>query len=139
MRVRPSTTRYGTLLLVTLLELSCNSDERIADDGRRLNPDYPDDAQLCEQRREDYEAFLGKHSACERDDDCAVVGNCGPNADFDAVRAEVQEEAMERKVMLCERTHDGPVFEPVCRAKTCELKMRTDTCCGCPPDAGDSL
>ena len=124
-------------LVVALLLLSCDSEERIKDDGGQLDMDDPDDAKRCEQRRKDYLAFLAKHSACKNDDECGVVGDCGPHADFDAVRADAQREAMQRKVALCEKTFDGPVFEPVCRANKCELKMRTDTCCGCPPDAGN--
>lgn len=134
----PGTTRHGALLLAASYLLSCESDDgRLVDDGRRLDASDPEDAELCEQRRADYYAFLAKHRACESDEDCAVVGDCGPHADFDPVRADALEEAAQRKMTLCDGAYDGPTFEPICRANECELKMRTDTCCGCgESDAG---
>lgn len=131
------TTRHVALLSAALFLLSCDADERIKDDGGQLDPNDPEQPKLCAQRRQDYLAFLDKHSACKRDDECAMVGDCGPHADFDAVRADARDEAMRRKVGLCEGAFDGPIFEPVCRSNKCALKMRTDTCCGCPPDAGN--
>jgi hypothetical protein len=139
MHNRPGTTRHGALLLAASLLLSCDSDDgRLVDDGGLLDSNDPENAELCEQRRSDYRAFLAKHRACESDDDCAVVGDCASHADFDPVRADALKEASQRKMALCDETYDGPTFEPICTANKCELRMHTDTCCGCGvPDAGN--
>jgi hypothetical protein len=66
-----------------------------------------------------------------------VIGDCGPNADFTAVRLDVAQEASALQRARCmPGSYDGPVYSPQCSAGTCALMMRTDTCCGCRPDAG---
>ena len=121
-------------LLAAGLMLSCDGEERIEDDGRQLDINDPGDAKLCKQRNRDYIEFLGEHSACKSDDDCTVVGDCGPHAEFDAVRADAAEEAMRRKVKLCEDSYDGPVFKALCRAGKCEMSTIRQGCCGCPTE-----
>lgn len=86
-----------------------------------------------------FQAFVAAHASCEKDSDCAVVGDCGPNADFTAVRADVADEAY----LLMERRcngggWDGPTYDPICRTGKCDLVPQTWTCCGCPAihDAG---
>jgi hypothetical protein len=131
MRNHAGTIRHAAVIAASLL-LSCDvAEQRIEDDGRQLDMNDPGDAKLCKQRGMDYDDFLDQHSSCESDEDCAVVGNCGPHASFDAVRADAVEEAMLRKLKLCENTYDGPVFKPVCRANKCEMSAIMQGCCGC--------
>ncbi len=96
-----------------------------------------DDGATCEARSKAYKDFLAAHRACSVDPDCTVIGDCGPNADFAAVRSDSSTEARALQQARCGGASDGPVYRAVCRAGQCELEMRTDTCCGCPPsDAG---
>ena len=93
------------------------------------------DADSCEQRRQAYLEFLAANQDCEKDEDCAVIGDCGPNADFDSVRVDAAAQARELQLQRCASAWDGPMFLPVCRAGRCDLEERHDTCCGCD-DAG---
>lgn len=90
------------------------------------------DDDSCEAREQAYEDFLAAHAACEIDEDCAVIGDCGPNSDFAPVRADAEEEARALQVDRCSDTYDGPMYRPVCTAGECALETRSDTCCGCP-------
>lgn len=95
------------------------------------------DGGSCEARSEAFEEFVAEHRACTADPDCEVIGDCGPNADFRAVRADSANEARALQVARCGQTFDGPVYRAVCTSGQCSLQMRTDTCCGCvPEDAG---
>jgi hypothetical protein len=91
---------------------------------------------ICEQRARAYDDFVAANRECMRDEDCAVVGDCDSNADFRAVRAAAADEARELAEARCETASDGDVFGPRCTEGLCTLERRTDTCCGCPPDAG---
>ena len=106
------------------------------DSGVPLDP-YSDEGQAyCMAKQDAYYAFLAAHRACTTDSDCAVVGDCGPNADFSAVATSAAHEAYELAKARCPGTFDGPVFDARCIAQRCELEQRTDTCCGCPPGVG---
>lgn len=93
-----------------------------------------DDAGVCEAKSAAFTSFVASHQTCERDEDCAVIGDCGPNADFTAVRGDFAEQAYELMKARCDTAWDGPMFDPVCNAGTCGLEEKTDECCGCVPD-----
>jgi hypothetical protein len=96
----------------------------------------PEGRAYCMKKDKAFADFVAAHRACETDKDCAVVGDCGPNADFTAVAANAAKEAYELAKARCSGTFDGPIFDPRCTKNKCTLEERTDTCCGCPDDAG---
>jgi hypothetical protein len=107
-----------------------------ASDGAKAQPEASKAAR-CDSKASAFRDFVASHGDCTRDDECAVVGDCGPNADFEAVRAENAEMAYSLQVARCERTWDGPMFNAACSGGRCTLVQRTDTCCGCAPrDSG---
>lgn len=91
----------------------------------------------CGPRDAEFQAFVAAHRFCDQDSDCAVVGDCGPNADFTPVRSDVADEAYLKMQDRCTTAWDGPTYDPVCRAGVCALQS-TGSCCGCPSidDAG---
>jgi len=95
----------------------------------------------CAEANRAFTEFVAAHRACTKADDCVVIGDCGPNADFKAVQASVELEARAlQQARSCGGAYDGPMFDAVCRAGKCDLQMRTDVCCGCQPrdmDGGD--
>lgn len=104
--------------------------------GAPLDPDSDEGQAYCQAKRDAYYKFVEAHLECTSDSDCAVVGDCGPNADFSAVAASAADEAYRLANARCPGTFDGPVFDARCIASKCELEQRTDTCCGCPPGVG---
>lgn len=94
------------------------------------DPDPNSDA--CVARDKEFDAFLQANQACTRDDECAVIGDCSPNADFRAVRKEVADEAYKLMQARCGGAADGPVYDAECSAGTCELTESSEPCCGCP-------
>jgi len=63
---------------------------------------------------EQFESYLAANLSCESDADCVIIGDCGPNADFRAVRADAAEEAYRLMWMREVGTWDGPEYEAVC-------------------------
>lgn len=95
----------------------------------------------CDYAQQAYEEFLAANSACSVDADCAVIGDCGPNADFAPIRADAAAEGRELQLARCGGAYDGPTYAPYCNAGACELRERPpSTEYGCPPlwqeDAG---
>jgi hypothetical protein len=95
----------------------------------------------CDYAQKAYEDFLAANDACTVDADCAVIGDCCPNADFAAIRAEAASEGRELQNARCGGACDGPTYEAYCNAGTCALRQQPpSTEYGCPPlwdeDAG---
>lgn len=94
----------------------------------------------CEQRDEAFYELLVQHQSCTEDDECAVIGDCGPNADFRAIRADAAEEGYALMQDRCGGTYDGPGYVAICNAGTCELEGSPELCCGCADwDGGGDL
>ena len=92
----------------------------------------------CEQRNARFEALVADHQSCELDADCAVIGDCGPNADFRAVRADIADEAYRLMNERCTGNWDGPGYVARCEAQKCTLEESHALCCGCELwDAGE--
>jgi hypothetical protein len=124
------------LALLALLADGCGGDgSRGADAGRDTSHD-PTEAAACESKATAFRDFVATHGDCTSDSECAVVGDCGPNADFAAVRAESAAMAYTLQVARCAGTWDGPLFDARCSAGECTLVERTDACCGCAPSDG---
>jgi hypothetical protein len=95
------------------------------------------DADVCAQRSASFTDFVAAHGACASNADCTVIGDCGPNADFRAIRVDASAHGLELMRARCEGTYDGPLFDAVCVNRACALQLRMGECCGCPPnDAG---
>jgi len=95
----------------------------------------------CDYAQQVYEDFLAANDACTIDADCAVIGDCCPNADFAAIRADAATEGRELQNARCGGACDGPTYEAYCNAGTCALRQQPpSTEYGCPPlwdgDAG---
>jgi hypothetical protein len=95
----------------------------------------------CDYAQQVYEEFLAANDACSVDADCAVIGDCGPNADFAAIRADAAIEGRELQNARCGGAYDGPTYDAYCNAGTCALREQPpSTEYGCPPlwdeDAG---
>jgi hypothetical protein len=109
-------------------------------DGSSPGDGGPDDAAAdaadaaCARSFAAFESFRLAHASCERDEDCTVVGDCGPHANFSPVRVDASEEAYELKQEVCDWTFDGVVPNAVCRDRTCVLGEGMLGCCGCPPE-----
>lgn len=85
-------------------------------------------------------AYVVAHQNCERDSDCTIVGDCGPNADFTAISVGAEAEGMRLMTARCGGAYDGVVPSAVCNAGVCaENYDEPWGCCGCqePDDAGD--
>lgn len=93
--------------------------------------------ELCDQKDDAFEAYVDGHRDCVADTDCAVIGDCGPNADFRAVRVDDIEEALRLMHDRCGGAYDGPRYFAGCEAGTCALRPNPNGCCGCPPRASD--
>lgn len=115
---------------------SGNSIPPLDEDGVPLDPESEEGQAYCQAKHDAYYQFVASHLACTSDSDCAVVGDCGPNADFVAVAASAAGEAYQLAEARCPGTYDGPVFDARCIDSKCDLEQRTDTCCGCPPGVG---
>jgi hypothetical protein len=101
------------------------------------NADGAADANVCAQRSASFTDFVAAHSACTSNTDCTVIGDCGPNADFRAIRVDASAQGLELMKARCHGPYDGPLFDAVCINFACGLQRRTGACCGCPPnDAG---
>jgi len=101
------------------------------------NADGAGDASACAQRNASFTDFVAAHSACTSKTDCTVIGDCGPNADFRAIRVDASAQGLELMRARCEGAYDGPLFDAVCVNRACALQLRMGECCGCPPnDAG---
>ena len=94
------------------------------------------DADVCARRSATFTDFVAAHSACTSNTDCTVIGDCGPNADFRAIRRDASAQGLELMRARCDGAYDGPLFDAVCVDHACGLQMRIHVCCGCPPDDG---
>ena len=77
-----------------------------------------------------FEEFLVEHQSCERDDQCVIIGDCGPNADVRAVRIDEAEEAYR---LMRERdvgVYDGLTYTAVCREGLCGTEQDGYACGG---------
>lgn len=95
----------------------------------------------CDYLQQVYKDFLAAHDACSVDADCDVIGDCGPHADFAAIRADAAIEGRKLQLARCGSVYHGPTYEAYCNAGTCALWERPpSTQYGCPPlwdeDAG---
>ncbi len=122
---------------------------RADDDGGSehdgAEPDNPEDNDGpfidgggCEVREQEFKQFLKANLECDDDADCTVIGDCGPNADFEAIRADAEEEGYELMQATCHQSYDGPTYDAVCKAGKCELQDEPNGCCGCPYRPGDA-
>lgn len=102
------------------------------------SPDAALDASVdvCEQAYVAFSEFLEQHQSCDTDDECAVIGDCGPNADFTAIRADAAEQGYALMSARCAGAYDGPVYFARCTDGMCALELNDATCCGC--DDGDA-
>ena len=87
-----------------------------------------EDPAACESRAAAYTTFMDTHRDCTQDSDCAVIGDCGPHANFAAVRAEHAEEATTLHSALCGEAYDGPTYDAVCQDGKCQLSQQTGYC-----------
>lgn len=95
------------------------------------------DAGTCEERSQVFEQFLADHQDCNEDTECTSIGDCGPNADFAAVRLDAAEVASGLQQARCASTYDGLTYGAVCVENKCVLDDVPDGCCGCAPsDSG---
>jgi len=134
----------GAIATIAIVGCSSSANER---GGDRLRGDAGNeggnggslaDGGTCEQKRDDFVSFVAAHQACERDSDCTIIGDCDPNADFTAVRADVSDEAYRLMQARCRGPSDGPLYDAVCSAGKCTEVQRSGAECGTPklPDAG---
>lgn len=79
---------------------------------------------------ERFEEFVGANLTCGSDADCAIVGDCGPNADFRAVRVDAAEDAYSLMGMRGVGTWDGPEYVAVCGTDNRCAAERSGYFCG---------
>jgi hypothetical protein len=110
---------------------SVDDDPVAGDDG---SPDDGGDGADagCVLAEQTFQAFVAEHRSCEHDEDCAPVGDCGPNADFTAVRADAAKEAYSLMSQRCSGTFDGPIYGAICADGVCAIGEEEVDCCGCP-------
>jgi hypothetical protein len=112
-------------------------EESGGDQGSGGNSEGIDSGARCEAKAKAFSDFVAAHRSCSRSEQCTVIGDCGPNADFAAVQAEHAYEAYALQKARCEATWDGPLFSAKCVDGECVLEERVDECCGCSHgDAG---
>lgn len=94
----------------------------------------------CAVSSKRFEAFVESSLDCTEDADCTIIGDCGPNADFTAIRKDASERGTELMELRCSEIYDGVVHGAGCVAGRCTLTDEEIGCCGCsiegPPDAG---
>lgn len=105
------------------------------------DPNQPDgsEEQACNRANEAFESFVAAHNSCEHDSDCAIIGDCGPNADFRSLNGDAATQGYALMQARCYGAYDGPVPNPSCVAGRCDSDFANpDGCCGCPyeEDAG---
>lgn len=89
--------------------------------------------EMCERADMAFRAFLAAHQACSADDECAIIGDCSPNADFKAIRSDAAEEGYALMRARCGSAHDGPVYTAYCDDGTCASRVAEETATfGCP-------
>jgi hypothetical protein len=96
------------------------------------------DIEKCEAAGQEFAKFVAGHRSCESHDDCTVIGDCGPNADFTAVRVDAAAQASLLMNARCATAFDGPVYDAVCADGVCGLVEVAGECCGCPPAGVDA-
>jgi hypothetical protein len=115
---------------------SADTGMNAADTGASM-PDTGHDAE-CMRADEAFQSFLTQHQNCEHDTDCAIIGDCSPNADFRSINASYADQGYELMQARCTATYDGPVYNPRCVEGRCDMQEDPHTCCGCPADGEDA-
>jgi len=147
---RPTTSFSLRWLLVLAVAWGCGDDDARVQHDAALDgsTDASVDALIdathedagCMNANAAFSAFVAANRSCQQNDDCTIIGDCGPNADFTAIRWEAASEGMRLMAARCEGAWDGPFFRAVCNAGSCtavEVDI-SEGCCGCqlPEDAG---
>lgn len=95
-----------------------------------------DAAAMCEAANTAFRDFVAANSACADASECAIIGDCGPNADFTAVRADSTDEAFRLMQLRCMGSFDGPTYVAACESGVC-TRVADGSFCGMPaPDSG---
>lgn len=94
-----------------------------------------DGPSVCEQADQTFRDFVAVNRTCNVSADCAVIGDCGPNADFEAINAAAAAMGYALMGQRCPAAFDGFTFAALCQDGQCVLGPENG-CCGCPSDAG---
>jgi hypothetical protein len=100
--------------------------------GPRPDADGPS---VCEQADQTFRDFVAVNRTCNVTADCAVIGDCGPNADFEAINAAAAAMGYALMGQRCPAAFDGFTFAALCQDGQCVLGPENG-CCGCVSDAG---
>jgi hypothetical protein len=96
----------------------------------------PDSGVDCELAESTFLAFVAANQSCMHDSDCAIIGDCGPNADFTPITVGAAHEGRELMNARCSWVWDGETYRAVCAAGTCTAVE--DGCCYCQDAGSDS-
>lgn len=90
---------------------------------------------VCEQASEAFRSFVAANRGCSLDSDCTMIGDCEPNADFEAINVAAAAMGYALMMVRCASIADGPTFAAICQDGQC-VRGPENGCCGCPSDAG---
>jgi len=86
---------------------------------------------MCDEASAAFTDFVAANRACDSAGDCVIIGDCGPNADFTAIRGDAADEGRRLMSMRCFGAYDGPLFTAGCESGMC-VTVPTGTYCGMP-------
>ncbi|RLB57468.1 MAG: hypothetical protein DRJ42_00025 [Deltaproteobacteria bacterium] len=123
------------LLFVALAATTACSDSDDSDGGTDSAVDSS--GEMCDEANDAFTSFVAANRACDTAGDCVIIGDCGPNADFTAIRREAAEEGRRLMSMRCYGTFDGPTYSAGCEGGAC-VTVPTGMYCGmaAPIDSG---
>lgn len=124
---------FALIVLIVLPPLGgCSESTTSTDAATDGATDADADASgMCDEASRTFGEFLSANRSCDGAADCQIIGDCGPNADFTAIRRDAADEGYRLMAMRCLGTYDGPTYRAVCEGGVCTAE-RDSSYCGMP-------
>lgn len=100
--------------------------------------DVPDGGPLyCSLIEQAFESFVALNRGCNQDEDCTIIGDCGPNVDWRAVNITAEERGYALMEQRCSLVGwDGPIYGAICEQGQCAIGTQHIATCGAPSADG---
>lgn len=108
------------------------------DGGESTHPsDAGDGGGTCQLVEREFEEFVEANLACSEDEDCTIIGDCGPHVDWRAIHQSAAVPAYALMLQRCSGVGwDGPIYGAECEQGQCVIGSELVAVCGMAPDAG---
>jgi hypothetical protein len=107
---------HHLLLILGLSTAACSGD------------DPGDDAGMCEEASQAFRSFVEAHRSCVSGSECTIIGDCGSNPDFTAIRRDSAEEGRRLMQARCYGGSDGPLYSAACEEGQCVARTNGSYC-----------